>query len=208
MLIWQFPLNPLISKHGFVKLNITRAVSAAWKSFACFLSSPGFWMSRGCGSWLTVCPSHWGQTAQLKCEGWNHTSKSNVPAQKLSEHNIWLDEVIKKVCPNPSFSGGLQLAAEQWGEMANRKGTWTILDTAWGGWKVLASHSLCPLISNNPFVHWPEASTDTNKGCNMISAGAFFSQCSSCWLMKEKIHSYGTFSIPSWGLKKHDAWQI
>lgn len=63
--------------------------------FACFLSSPGFWMSRGCGSWFTVCPSHWLQTAELKCGGWNHTSKSDVPAEKLSEQNIWLDEVIK-----------------------------------------------------------------------------------------------------------------
>lgn len=123
MLIWQFLLNPLISKHGFVKLNVIRTVSAVWKSFACFPSSPDF----GCladGSRFTVCPSHWVQTAELKCEGWNHTSKSNVPAEKLSEHNIWVDEVIKRVF-----------------------------------------------------------------------------EYSRCWIMKEKIHRYRTFSIPSRSLK-------
>lgn len=94
-LIWQFLLNPLISKHGFVKLDVIRAVSAVQKSFACFLSLPGgFVFLFGCVSDVgCVCPSQWIQTAELECEGWNHMSK--VPQEKLSEHNIWLDEVKK-----------------------------------------------------------------------------------------------------------------
>lgn len=103
MLIWQFLLNPLLSKHGFcqtkrnescqcgVKILCLRSVIARFFGYLADVEADSLF-----------APSHWLQTTELKCEGWNQTSKSSVPAERLSEQNIWLDEVIKTVS-EPKF---------------------------------------------------------------------------------------------------------
>lgn len=136
-----------------------------------------FWMSCGCGGRCTVCPSHWIQTAELECEGWNHMSESKVPAEKHSEHNIWLDEVIKSA----SWPKILQCDCSWilWGSnggMANRKGTW-ILDLRYTGQLSVFWLPLSP-ISNTPPCPLTQGqmwSTYTNKGCTRMLREACFS---------------------------------
>lgn len=85
MLIWQFLLNPLPSKHGFCQTKRNESCQCGVKIIClCSVIARFFWMSRGCGSWFTVCPSRWLQTTELKCE----ELKSGVQVQCPSRETL------------------------------------------------------------------------------------------------------------------------
>lgn len=126
MLIWQFLLNPLLSKHGFCQTKRNESCQCGVK-ILCLRSVIARFLDIS-RMWKLIHSLH--LCIDSRRRSWNVKAEirhpSPVSQQRDSQSKIFDLMRSEKRCPNPSFSSGLQLAAEQRREMAKRKETWML----------------------------------------------------------------------------------